>query len=219
MNFTNPLDVSVGLLSDRLRIEIINKVISDEVLFSEDLNQALDEQYHNLTKSIPRQTANNVATRSTVETASHSGLLSKILFIIALLLSLIFGGALEYMSQYIKVMQLAFHLPLLRIKFQSLPLILISQMIPLVMVDILENPWDKDITSIISFSEYPQELIDSNVDTQWQMINYETTNYIQNIQSILLMVLYLFLKLIIICFLQLLINITKDNKKIKEFKK
>ena len=89
-------------------------------------------------------------------------------------------------------------------------------MIPFVSFDFTQNPWDVDVSSIIKFEEYPDGLVDSFINAQMQMIGYDTTNYIQAMQSILIAIAMVILKVVYICILQLKICIYKDNEDYKE---
>ena len=216
LNFTKPYDIQLNLEADKLRIEILNKTTSDKLLVSKEHGVPLHEDYFNMSRSIPRQTIDTKTARTAVDTAEIGGISSKVLFFIALSLSFFLGGAADFMMQFVRTMQLAFHLPMLRLVFHSLPLMVISEMIPFVMFDFLSNPWDYDITSMVQFEEYPSEEIDAIITTQEQVIGYETTNYSPAMQSILLVIVFALLKLLAICILEILIRVTEDNKSYKE---
>ena len=54
LNFTNPYDVQLTLVGQILRIEILDKTVSDQVFVSAE-SGALHQDFYNLTKNIPRQ--------------------------------------------------------------------------------------------------------------------------------------------------------------------
>ena len=203
LNLTSPLDISAGKNQDRLRLKM-NSSVSELILFSDKL-AILDKESHNLTHKIPPQVFDGRATRSAVASATGVKNLGKVLFVIGFILTLFMQESLEYMILFVRALQLVFHLAMLNIIFPSIVLMVIENIIPLVLFDVLENPYDIGLDSLIEFDEIPQEDIDEVIPPGPQMIGYQTTNYSLGMQSILFACSIVLLKLLMIIALELLL--------------
>ena len=82
-------------------------------------------------------------------------MLGKVIFFVGMILTLFMAESLLYVLLYLRAMQPLFHIAMLQVKIPAITLTVISNMIPLVLFDVLENPWEFGIDSIWSFPEIP----------------------------------------------------------------
>ena len=54
----------------------------------------------------------------------------------------------------IRYLVLIFHLPIMSTLFTANTLVVITGIMPIVMYDMVDNPWDIDVTTFIKFGEY-----------------------------------------------------------------
>lgn len=95
-------------------------------------------------------------------------------------MTLLFIGAADIQLIMIRCLSVLFHLPLLRVVFPSNVMMIISNMMAIVMFDLLQNPKDIDITSIFEFKDFSQDEIDSKIHGQIQGLGYETFTFAIN---------------------------------------
>ena len=81
----------------------------------------------------------------------------------------------------IRCIQIIFHLPILKIVFPSNVMMVITELMPFVMFDFVENPMEYDLSLIYKVEEQePHPVINGQIES----IGYEGTNFIMNIQTI-----------------------------------
>ena len=90
------------------------------------------------------------------------------------------------MTQFIRVMTVVFHLPMLGFRYSGLPMVVIQSMLPFVLFDYTENPYGKDITSIITFKEYTSEELNEILSAKIQSIGYGSPIFVVVQQGLIL---------------------------------
>lgn len=83
---------------------------------------------------------------------------------------------------------------------------MISTLIPVIMFDILENPWGLDASSLFNFQDETRESV--GLTDQTMKLGYESTNSVQNLQSIFVMLNIYFFKVGIVIVLKTIYHYT-----------
>ena len=81
-------------------------------------------------------------------------------------LTLFMSGSLIYLLFLARTLQPIFHLPMLKVRIPALVLMVIEKMIGFVSFDLLENPWELGIDSIITFEEISEDKINEIITLQ-----------------------------------------------------
>ena len=69
-----------------------------------------------------------------------------------------------YQLLMLRSLSLIFHTVLFNTQFPSNAIMMISSIMPIAMFDLLENPWDIDLTLLYEFDEYSQAAIDGVIN-------------------------------------------------------
>jgi hypothetical protein len=95
---------------------------------------------------VGRQKVNDTATVALTQGSESNKEFLKLMLVAVVLLGTSFGRALTYMILMINTLQLVIHLPLFGIIFPANAMIYISNMMPIVMFDVLEGrEWYENI--------------------------------------------------------------------------
>jgi hypothetical protein len=100
----------------------------------------------------------NTVLSQSVETMTESTGLSLIwILVISLILNYLLPGGMKYMIFLIRTLQMILHMPMMMIIFPANVSILMSNLFPIVMFDVLELTESFDASLIFQFDEQGQE--------------------------------------------------------------